>query len=149
MIRKTLTILSLIGLLLSGGLWGVSYMKIGYADGDLYVLLFEGGLECEYIPGSGEVGVSEWLHFGFHDFRTRWDYQSDFTCLRWGINLWTVFIPLWIPTAVFGVLFISCRSFHFYHRHKRRRLSLCVKCGYDLRGSKEQCPECGTALETP
>ena len=30
MLRKTLTIFSLIGLLLSVGLWGVSYFRIGY-----------------------------------------------------------------------------------------------------------------------
>ena len=29
MLRKTLTILSLIGLLLSWGLWGVSYLNVG------------------------------------------------------------------------------------------------------------------------
>ncbi len=140
---KTLTILSLIGLLLSVGLWGVSYVQIGYTDGNLCVLLIEGGLECECFFSSG-AGVPEWLHWGFEDFRTRW----NFTCHKYGTNLWEVFIPLWIPTAGFGVLFLSCRPLHSLRRRKRKKLGLCVKCGYDLRASKDRCPECGEEFGT-
>ena len=92
MIRKTFTILSLIGLLLS--------VSVCFPSRDGH---------------SGEL---------------LWDYL------------------FFVPTLVFGIILGLCRPLHHYRSRKRRKLGLCVKCGYDLRGSEDRCPECGTEFET-
>ncbi len=65
MLRKTLTILSLIGLLLSVGLWGVSYFNWAYG-GDRYHWDLERGNVCvERIYGVIiEDGVVKYYPWG-------------------------------------------------------------------------------------
>ena len=172
MLRKTLTILSLIGLLLSVGLWGVSYSGLVYtsrkarplvewATAPVFppfsvsptgVLLEEGQPLYEY---SGYElcygGVSTWNHVATISRapKTGWR-RTRFP----GLTVWLpefgagIVVPLWIPTLLFATLFLSCRPLHFHRRRKRKKLGFCLECGYDLRGSKDRCPECGTEIET-
>ena len=52
-------------------------------------------------------------------------------------------VPFWSLTAVTGVLPVAV---FLRGRLRRRRVSrrACAECGYDMRGSPERCPECGT-----
>lgn len=59
-----------------------------------------------------------------------------------------VFIPHWLPVAAFGLLpllWLIAQRRWLIHR-RRRRLGMCLSCGYDLRASHDRCPECGTAI---
>jgi len=53
----------------------------------------------------------------------------------WAVVLLTALPPLW-------ALHLMAR------REKWRQAGKCLKCGYDLRGSGERCPECGEAKGT-
>ena len=59
----------------------------------------------------------------------------------WIIPYWAMVIPTGIAIA------IQVRRAIIRHRERRRtKRGQCVTCGYDLRASKERCPECGTAI---
>ena len=52
-------------------------------------------------------------------------------------------VGLWVPALLcLGGLYFS--FLHGRRRRRRRKLGLCLKCGYDLRASENRCPECGT-----
>jgi hypothetical protein len=56
--------------------------------------------------------------------------------------------PLWFVVGVFAVLPLvaSVRVTRGRVRKRRRARGLCLACGYDLRASPNQCPECGVTV---
>jgi hypothetical protein len=50
----------------------------------------------------------------------------------------------WLPLILFGIL-PSIWLVKLWRR-KKRPPGTCASCGYDLRASKDRCPECGTAI---
>ena len=64
-------------------------------------------------------------------------------------SIWSHAVPLWIPVLIFAAASAWQGISPFRRRRRRRKLGLCLKCGYDLRGSKERCPECGLAMQEP
>jgi hypothetical protein len=53
---------------------------------------------------------------------------------------WDVRIPFWMLVLLLGIMpaLFVCRRFR-----RRLRSGFCIQCGYDLRASRERCPECG------
>ena len=100
MLRKTLTILPLLGLLLYPVYFAMyCYWRDDIAD------------KIELLFGAGNISVV--------------------------IRALVVFLPIVLLMPAMHA------SIEYSRSSKRNKLGLCVKCGYDLRGSKDRCPECG------
>lgn len=70
------------------------------------------------------------------------DYGSEYVSRR----QWSA--PLWLIAALAALPPLQWAAIHLRQRRQclRRRLGLCVRCGYDLRATAERCPECGTPV---
>lgn len=82
-----------------------------------------------------------------HDWRfIELGYRTE----RYGaiVRAWHVAVPYWLVwlsiTAVWLPWFV--RWLKQVRRMRRKNRGLCLNCGYDLRASRERCPECGTAI---
>ena len=153
MIRKVLTILSLIGLLLSVGLWGANYLHIECTRRGIEYTIAAGALSVHANHDGERKGEPDSCRcFGFGGFRTSWIPKigvvsgGQVTIHRFyyfsPFGGWTLEVSLWMPTLLCAVMLLASRL-PLYRRRNRKKLGLCVKCGYDLRASKDRCPECG------
>ncbi len=154
MFRKILALFSLVGVLLSLGLWVTSFWGIERVGDERTVrcALHRGRLTIgrwsinyPIDPRATAGRSSRWVCTGFHGFETNWALEYYLTPLV-GLHaqsLWIVRLPLWIPTLLFGagLLFACARARPL---RKRTRLGLCLNCGYDLTGTPDRCPECNT-----
>jgi hypothetical protein len=64
-----------------------------------------------------------------------------------GGDCWFTFIGVPFYFLLFLTsLMPAFRMRYWFTHHRRMRDGLCPSCGYDLRASKDRCPECGTAI---
>jgi hypothetical protein len=96
------------------------------------------GVNPGYTMAAGPVrpGPGRW-GFGLHLNRT--------TGPLWRVGNWvivSIFLPWWFVVAVTAAL-PARWLWRRREQRRRRRRSLCPACGYDVRATPGQCPECG------
>ena len=172
MIRRLFTAASSLSLALCLamlGLWLVSYWEdcsIGYTSNDVQRLhrtaigLETGGgqilftwLSIDYTatPTASRVARRGMPRAGFSYGREEhgklsllggWGFHFIVGGKMTAIDTARAFIvvPYWVPSALLAVLPLLWWRFR---RRSRTAAGHCASCGYDLRASKDRCPECG------
>ena len=125
--------------------------------------------ELEHFERQDVPGVaSEALTFAKHEVMRTWRFWLTLLALV-GLYMTATALAIWTMTQYFGSpdwvrhaamgccgVVVSLAAWRVFRdrirRHLRERLvqlgvPICIPCGYDLRGSKERCPECGTTFE--
>ena len=164
--------LSLICCLATVGLWVRSY---GAGDvmfrtdarqqgEDLRLTSFRGELGAQGVPVGQEFdrathGPTHWIFLSirlpgemnaeswFVCTTTTWAIQpaGQLLGIAWSIDERAIVIPHWFAAMLFALVPAWWVLGPLRRQSKRRKLVLCLHCGYDLRASLERCPECGTA----
>ena len=131
MLRKTITTFSLIGLLLSLGMWGMSFFGVSYAAGGSRVLLKFGAVHLLHLEDQPEAPSSAWRFGGF----TSWGVERLFPkyVRHPTVDAWSCAIPLWIPIVVFtSLLWFSRLSRLLLEKATLIILRLCLSRRQDL-----------------
>jgi hypothetical protein len=157
--RRLFTALSVLSLLLcvaTLALWVRSYWRLDYAtyvrDGALWVS-FEslwGQVQFKRLPAE-TIGAS--VPRGFwrlSELAPKWRLGSGVLWFHYfnskGVRVVT--IPHWFLALIFAILpALHLRA--LVRSRRLHRISLCPRCGYDLRATPDRCPECGAVPAAP
>ena len=90
-----------------------------------------------------------WQRLGFNAYSGRDSALGRQGRLGSTNRYWGFRLPYWLIVPVTGVgPWWYLRRLRQLRRRARTRRGLCAGCGYDLRASRERCPECGEVVPT-
>src|SRR5258706_7339698 len=136
-----------------GDYWGTSSHgrcnSISSAKGSIVFDASE--MDPIFRPDSTEFGTAKKVYYSTYSPPRTWQQRLGF----WSMDMRTssgpffrTIIPYWPLILIFAVIPLDAliqlvRAWLFHRCH---RIGICGKCGYDLRESKDRCPECGNAI---
>lgn len=110
----------------------------GWDDG-FRASLRRGGLDWGYwgLAAIAPIASASTFGFGAEHLSTTQPSRQD--------ESWMYAVPVWFPLLLCLAL-PSCWLARQCRLRSRRLRHCCLQCGYDLRASKERCPECGAPI---
>jgi hypothetical protein len=152
--RRAFTIATLSSLLLAAltiHLWARSYRHVGPSEADSlnfthsdpywWAISDPGRLTFCHQVGKDWDSPTAKVQFLGLEYASSWVGKSCLVNLL--VPYWMILAPLLIlPAAQLRASVRDQRS------RRRTRRGLCGHCGYDLRGSRDRCPECGALAAT-
>ena len=147
--RLVALVVSLVPFVATVTLWVRSY-DAKHWFGSIYTrfsfVVADGQVELQWDRNRGVteiVTVHEWLGFSFK--RSIPYPPADWSEIDVSIPFWFLALALAVPAYYFY------RSYVSYLRRSpiksAQAVRVCPNCGYDLRTTANQCPECGTMFE--
>lgn len=144
MIRKAIIMVLVIGSVLTGllGVLSIREPITFYLSRDRYCcrLRVSGGRAALIYDGGSDVAVLPSVSIKtLGIIVTSRGTPSSWQMAEASAPTWFVVIALLVCPAGYW-------AYGPLRRWRRRRRGLCLNCAYDLRGSTERCPECGTEI---